>query len=290
MNHVPVMRRAVAATIHVSRALALAATCAAAQAAIIEDFRFDDPAGTAVESAANSAAGGNHFDVDADLVAVTTNGSGQLDASLKANNALGTTYVDLSPDPASGSLYAVMALRYAFDAGSLDTQENEEIRIGLMAADPRSTLTTAELQIRREDDNTVSLFGNAVGSGSLDTSGATLGLAQAETMIAVLALGLDEARLQTSYSLDGGISFTTLSDGQLDPTRAVASMRLTLNNDLSQDQVLIDRVFLSDTNPFPGLVPNVQTVPLPAAAWLFLSALGGLGWIGRRRATALMAV
>jgi hypothetical protein len=59
------------------------------------------------------------------------------------------------------------------------------------------------------------------------------------------------------YSLDAGGSFTTLTDGALDPTRGVASMRLVLNNDLSQDNLLLDRIYLSDTNPFPSLIPDV---------------------------------
>jgi hypothetical protein len=96
-----------------------------------------------------------------------------------------------------------------------------------------------------------------------------LGLTQLETLIAIVAVNLDSDLLQVHYSQDAGASFTTLTDGALDPSRGVASLRLVLNNDLSQDNVLLDRIYLSDTNPFPGLIPDV---PEPTAL-----ALLGLG-------------
>ena len=60
-----------------------------------------------------------------------------------------------------------------------------------------------------------------------------------------LAVNLDSDLLHMHYSLDAGGTFTTLTDGALDPSRGVASMRLVLSNDLSQDNILLDRVYLS---------------------------------------------
>ncbi|MCA9235929.1 MAG: PEP-CTERM sorting domain-containing protein [Planctomycetales bacterium] len=258
----------------------IALATANAQAGVLEDFQFSDPSGTAIEAAANDAGTGHLWDVDVDLVDVKTNGSGQLNASLKSNLEFGTTYVD-TDDFATGSLYGVVELSFAFDAGSLDAAENEEIRLSLIQFDPRSTFVTSEFEIQREDDNTVTIFGNAVGTGSVDPGSATIGLTQA-SMIAIIAANLDNDRTEVHYSLDGGASFATLSGGVLDPGRGVNSIRLTLNNDLSQDSVLIDRIYLTDMNPYPGLIPDIS-VPEPATALLAVLGMTGLACAARRR-------
>lgn len=239
----------------------------AARGAVLEEFLFDDVAGTAIEAAANSAGTGHLFDVDTDLTGVTTNGLGQLNASLKSNVEFGTTYVD-TDDFATGSYYGLIEFSYAFDAGSLDTAENEEIRISLIQFDPRSTFVTSEFEIERQDDNTVVLFGNTVGTGSVDTSVATLPLSG--SLIAIVAANLDTDATQVHYSLNGGASFTTLTTGLMDPDRGIGSLRLTLNNDLSQDSILIDRIALFDSNPYPGLFQDIENVPEPSAALLAL--------------------
>lgn len=248
-----------------------------ARAAILEDFQFNDPAGTLIENAVNSAGTGHMFDVDSDLDGVTTNGMGQYNASLKSNTAFGSTYVNLDPDIATGSLYGVIELTYDFDPMTLDPTENEEIRLSLIRDDPRATFVTAEVEIERTDANDVIIFGNAIGDGSVDTSTDILGLTQSEILVGVVAVNLDSDLLQVHYSLDAAASFTSLTDGTLDPTRGVASMRLVLNNDLSQDSVLLHRVYLSDTNPFPGLIPDV---PEPGALGLF--GLGIFCLVARR--------
>lgn len=237
-------------------------------ATIVEDINFNDVAGTSIETAAN-AASAHQFDVDGDLLGVTTNGSGQLNASLKSNTAFGSTYIDVDPDISTGRLWGVMELTWDFDAGSLDTAENEEIRLSLIQFDPRSTFVTGEFEIQREDDNTVSFTGNAVGTGSVDTASTTLSMTQAQTFIAIVAVDLDVDVMELYYSDDNGASFTTLGGGILDPSRGVASLRMVLNNDLSQDSVLIDRVYLTTENPYPSLI---ATIPEPASA-----ALMGLG-------------
>ncbi len=246
-----------------------------ASAAILEDVPFDDVAGTAIEAAANAATA-HQFDVDADLAGVTTNGSGQLDASLKSNVDFGSTYID-SDDIATGRLWGVMELTWDFDAGSLDTAENEEIRLSLIQFDPRSTFVTAEFEIQREDDNTVTIFGNGVGTGSSDTASANLSMTQSTNFIAIVAVDLDVDVMEVYYSDDNGASFTTLGGGALDPARGVGSLRMVLNNDLSQDSVLIDRVYLTDMNPYPNLIADI---PEPGTAAML--GLGALAMMRRR--------
>jgi hypothetical protein len=164
-----------------------------------------------------------------------------------------------------------MELTWDFDPNSLDTAENEEIRISLIQFDPRSTFVTSEFEIQREDDNTVTIFGNAVGTGSVDTGSAIIPMSQTQTFIAIVAVDLDADVTEVYYSTDAGASFSILSGGVLDPARGVASLRMVLNNDLSQDSVLIDRVYLTDMNPYPNLIPNI-----PEPASVALLGLGGL--------------
>lgn len=252
----------VAAVVGVSTSLSV-------RAAILEDVPFNDISGTEIEDAANVATG-HQFDADTDLAGVVTNGAGQLNASLKSNTEFGSTYIDID-DVSTGRLWGVMELTWDFDPNSLDTAENEEIRISLIQFDPRSTFVTSEFEIQREDDNTVTIFGNAVGTGSVDPGSATVPMTQAQTFIAIIAVDLDADVTEVYYSTDAGTSFNILGGGVLDPARGVASMRLVLNNDLSQDSVLIDRIYLADENPYPNLIP---TLPEPTSAALL--GLGGL--------------
>ncbi|TWT78314.1 hypothetical protein Pla123a_11050 [Posidoniimonas polymericola] len=249
--------------------LAAAATIAlpAAQAVVLEEFLFDDPGGTAIEAAANNAGTGNLFDVDADLVDVKTNGAGQLDASLKANFDFGTTYVDTA-DSLTGSYYGLIDFSYAFDEATYTTGEDEEIRISLIQFDPRSTFVTGEIEITRNSATDAVIFGNAVGTGAVDIGETALPLSG--SIIAIVAANLDADLMQVHYSLDGGASFTTLTGGELDPDRGLGSLRLTLNNDFSDDAVLIDRIALYDANPYPGLIPSIENIPEPSAACLAL--------------------
>ena len=246
----------------------------AAQAAILEDVPFNDAAGTAIQDAVNVATG-HQFDVDADLVDVKTNGLGQLDASLKANNDFGTTYIDIDPvlDEVftSGRFWGVMELTWDFDELSLDTAENEEIRLSLIQFSPRSTFVTAEMEIQREDDNTLTILGNGVGTGATDISPIGINMTQTQTFIAIIAVDLDADVMELYFSDDAGASFSIHTGGTLDPARGIGSLRLTLNNDLSQDSVLIDRIYLTDQNPYPSQIPNV---PEPSSALLL--GLGGL--------------
>jgi hypothetical protein len=242
-----------------------------ASAQILEDFLFNDDAGIQIQGAANSANSGNLMDEDTDNNAVVTNGVGQLNASLKDNDELGTNYVDTRAFT-SGRVLGVMELTWDFDSQTLDTAENEEIRISLIQFDPRSTFVTAEWEIQREDDNTVTILGNGVGTGATDLGPVVLNggsLTQSSKFIAVVDADLDSSTYFLHYSNDGGANFTTLGPADLDPTRGIESMRLTLNNNLVGDNVLIDRAYLA-------YIPEPTTGALAALAGLALVGLRGV--------------
>lgn len=243
-----------------------------ANATILEEFLFDDPSGTVLTAAANNVTS-HPWDEDADTIAVATDGAGQLNASLKANTDFGTNYVDNDVITADGSrILGVMELTWNFQS-VLDPAENEEIRISLIQFDPRSTFVVAEWEIQREDDNTLTILGNAVGTGATDLDPVVLNggsLIQQEKFVAVIDANMATSEYSVHFSADGGTSFTTLGAGALDPTRdTIDAFRMTLNNDLSGDNVLIDRVYLAK-------------IPEPAS---LLLTFGGLSIVALRRRT-----
>lgn len=239
-----------------------------AAATIVEDFQFDDPSGTSYDAAANSANPGNLLSTDttpADLAGVATDGGGNLNASLKSNTDFGTTLVDTG-DLSTGRVFGVLEATWNFQS-VLDPSENEELRLTLISSGTAGVL--AEFEIQREDDDTLTILGNTVGGDDIDAVVLNGGsLSQTEKFIGVVEVDLDADTYQVHYSTDGGTSFTTLGSGATDPTRNLDKMRLVMNNDLSNDRVLIDRVYLA-------------VIPEPASIGLL--AIGLIGVAASRR-------
>lgn len=210
---------------------------------IVEDFQFDDPSGTTIPSLINSAGTGHTFDADADTSTVATNGSGQLNASLKNNTDFGSNYFDNDTFvPSIGRVFGVFDLTWNF-LSDLDPSENEEIRFTFIQFDPRSTFVVAEMEISRTDNDEIEIIGNGVGTGATDLGPVTLSKNQSDTFISVLDIDMENDVYSVFYSTDGGLNFNTLGVGDLDPTRdTIDSTRLVLNNDLSNDNVLFDRM------------------------------------------------
>ena len=250
--------------------LALSALGQEAEAVIFEEFLFDDTAGTLITAVANNANPGNLFDEDADSIDVATNGLGQLDASLKANTGFGTNYVDVEPGLTTGTIYGVMELTWDFQS-ALDTAENEEIRISLTNNNPRGTQITGEFRIVRNDSDQIIINGMAGGTGSSDLPDTLLNggsLTQTDKFIAIVAANLDASTYEILYSNDGGSSLLSAGVGNIAPGRVVEAMRMTLNNDLSNDNVLIDRVYLTDELPFVADPDNLTLYVHPKSGYV----------------------
>lgn len=224
-----------------------------ANATIVEDFQFGDLVGTSYDAAFNIANPGNLLSTDttpSDLAGVVTDGLGNLNASLKNNTEFGTTLVD-TVDRMSGRVFGVMEMTWDFQS-QLDPAENEEIRISLISSGTAGIL--AEWEVQREDDDTLSMSGNAVGLGSTDVAPVVLNggsLVQSQKFIGVIEANLDANTYQIHYSTDGGGSFSLLGMGTTDPDRNLDKMRIVLNNDLLRDNVLIDRAYFAFI-PEPG--------------------------------------
>lgn len=220
----------------------------------IADFKFNDPVGTAIEAAANSATPGMNFDVNAPLAGVVTNGLGQLDATPKSNTDLGSTYINL-PGMTTGRVLGLFELSWDFDVLIYDQAQDEEMRISLVSNDPRSTFVTVETFYTRTSATAVSLRGNALGSGT-STSTLVLG-SSVPRMLTILDADLDADTYTLHYSTDGGATFLTLGPAALDPARGVESLRLVLNESFADDTVLIERVAFA-------VVPEPMTTTLAA--------------------------
>lgn len=232
-------------------------------ATIIEEFLFDDVLGTAYNTSVNNVSPRNLLSTDSYLSGVATDGSGNLNASVKSNIYFGSTLVDTA-DLTSGRIFGVMELTWDFQS-ILDPAQNEEIRLSLISAGTSTVL--AEFEIQREDDDTVSLFGNGVGTGATDIAAVTLNadsLVQTDTFIGVIEADLDLDTYSVYYSVNGGASFTTLGTGDTDPSRDLDKLRIVLNNDLSNDNVLLERVYFA-------------TIPEPSSMVLILTATLGVG-------------
>ena len=207
-------------------------------ATLITDFQFDDPLGTAIESVANSADPAAPFDSDADFSAAATNGLGQFDGSGKDNTSFGSVYSDIAA-LSSGRVLALYDVTWAFDEQIFDPSQDEEFRLSLIREDPRSTFVTGETFFVRSSATEVELRGNAVGTGSVDTPTVTLG--SSGSLLTILDVDLDADTIELWYSADGGASFVSTGAGSIDPTRGVESVRLVLNEDFSDDTLLIER-------------------------------------------------
>lgn len=230
---------------------------------ILADFQFDDVAGTDIISAVNSA-GPDMFDFDADSEDVVTNGLGQLDASFKANTDFGTNYVDLTTIN-GGRAIALYDVSWAFDESVYDPAQDEEFRLTLISFDPRSTFVTAEIFFTRTSATEVTLYGNGVGTGSSDTPDTVLG--SSGDLLVMMDVNLTADVFEMWASSDDGVSFTSLGTGTLDSARNIESLRLVLNEDFSDDTLLINRFAVA--------------VPEPTA--LVLAVMGGLLALGRTR-------
>lgn len=226
---------------------------------IITDFTFDDAIGTEIPDLANSGTLSDPFDTDGDTAGVVTNGSGQLDVSTKANTAFGSHYVDL-PTLSSGRVIGLLDVSWEFDESVYDPSQDEEFRLTLVRDDPRSTFVTAEIFFQRTSATEVTLFGNGVGTGSMDSPDILLG--SSGDLLTLIDVDLDNDVFELWFSADDGASFTSGGTGSIDPSRGIESVRLVLNEDFSDDSLLIERFAVSIPEPTTALLAGLALTGL----------------------------
>lgn len=221
-----------------------------AAASIIEEFEFDDAIGTTIADTFNSGSAANPFSSDSDTVGVTTNGSGQLNASLKNNTGFGTNFIDLN-DITTGRILLGMELTWDFSTSIYDAGEPDEIRLTLTNNAPNGSQITAQMQIVRNSLTELELNSSATG-GDAFSSTSVLSFTQSTNFTMLLDVNLDTDMYTAYYSDDDGVTYASLGTGGINPTRIGAAIRMVLNNDLSDDNILIERVFLAVAVPEPS--------------------------------------
>ncbi|MEL6765792.1 MAG: hypothetical protein AAFP17_01320 [Pseudomonadota bacterium] len=232
---------------------------------LITDFQFGDASGTSIENTLNSAAPGQPFDTDADFANAATNGLGQFDASGKDNDEFGTVYSDVDPIT-SGRIIGLMELSWAFDESTYDATEPEQVRQTLIGENPRSDQVTAQIFLERTAADEFSLTGTALGTGATSTDATVFG--SVGSLIVLIDVDLDTDSYELFYSADDGANIFSGGTGSIDSSRIVESIRFVLNNDFSQDVLLVDRFAVALAAPVP--LPATM-VPL-AVALLLLGA------------------
>lgn len=230
--------------------LAMLGLSTATHAAILEQFTFDDPSGTLLADAANTANPGNNWSEDAtDMApsAVTATGAYNV---VKANDNFGTNFLQ-TDNFSSGTVWWVMEVA-GWNMLDFNFLENEEIRLNFLDNDTGTSgsTVTAALEIERDIAGGLILFGDALGSG---TGIAPVSLPLSMTGASTFVLELDKTANTYSIYYDLGAGFIDLGTGDVDPGRDGNSLRFVANNNFGSDGEFfaIDTFTITTTNPIP---------------------------------------
>ncbi len=263
--------------------LALVVACLGpsfSSATIIEDFRFNDPDGTSLGSAVNSANPGNQLIPDTDHVSTIQVQGGALNIVKNNTNTVneGLAFVDVS----SGTLWIVATFKnWAFPGAAIPT-DVEDIRFGFMATEdtdpPPSSTVLAEMLIRRNTTSSgMEIIGTALGaagSGATNTPAVALNTVQSDPFTMAMKVDQDTNVYEVFYK-DGTDPFLSIGTGNLDPARNALVYRFTINNfigDVADEFANLDRMYIATD----------FTVPEPGSVSLLI--LSAIGVLGRRRA------
>jgi hypothetical protein len=264
-----------------SVALAAFLSCASVlTAGIIEDFRFNDANGTALNAAANSATPAHQWIHDTDHVASIQVQNGSLNIVKNDTNFVteGMAFDDVS----SGTLWMVAKFKdWAVLGTAPDGSNVEEIRFGFMGTEdttpPPSSTVLAEMMLARHvPSGQFQITGTALGTAGTNVGPASINFVQNQPFI--MAMEVNQTTNQYSvYYRDGNNPLQLVGTGNLEPTRDAIVVRMSINNfigDTAGEFFNLDRFYISDVPP--------GEIPEPAA--FALATLAGLAVIGRRRA------
>lgn len=247
------------------------------QAAILEDFQFNDANNTSLASAANSAS--SHMWIeDTDHAPTIQVLNGKLNI-VKNNTDFVTEGLEIN-DVSSGVLWMVAEFSdWAILGNAPDGNNVEEVRFGFMATDdlvpPPSSTVLAEMMISRNfAANQFQLSGTALGAAGTNIAGTTINLVQNSPFTMAMRVNQDSNTYSIFYR-NGANPFQLAGTGNLEPSRDALIARMTINNfigDESGEFVNLDRFYITDMNP----------IPEPATLSLIAFAVGPL-LIARRR-------
>jgi hypothetical protein len=250
----------------------------AADAAILEDFQFNDANGTSLANAANSASPHMWIE-DTDHLPTIQVQNGRLNI-IKNNTDFVTEGLEID-DVSSGRLWMVAEFSdWAILGSAPDGANVEEIRFGFMGTSdlvpPPSSTVVAEMMISRNfDSNQFQISGTALGAGGTNIAPAPINLVQSSPF--TMAMGVDQD--SNTYSIfyrSGGGPYSLLGTGNLEPTRDALITRMTINNfigDEAGEFANLDRFYITNTTP--------EGIPEPAS--LVLAGWAALALSGWRR-------
>ena len=224
----------------------------------IESFEFNESQFTELAGAANMANPGNNWATDINLLTDSfMDGAGNYKVA-KFNDDFAPSYLQIA-NITSGSRFITVDMT-SWEFFNNVVGEGEEIRFGFLNEDTGNdgSTVTAEMRIdRNTTSEAIELRGVAVGPGSSNISSrATLNTAQTNPFKMVLELNKTSNTYEVFYK-DGNNPSQSLGIGSIAPTRDGNSIRFVVNNNFGStidEEFLIDRVALTDTNPFTDLL------------------------------------
>ncbi|QDT00814.1 PEP-CTERM sorting domain-containing protein [Adhaeretor mobilis] len=238
-------------------ALLMTATVSVAQGVDLEAFEFSDSGGTQLSAAANSVNASNMWSADISGSSVQ---SGAFFVG-KDLDDLASSYLQIDNiNAATGSSRYIVATMSGWEFFDSVVGQGEEVRFAFIDEDTGNSGNTVigEVRIDRNTDNeTIELRGVASGNGSVDIGNrATLATAQSNPFTMALEYNPVSRTYEVFYK-DGSNPSQSLGIGSVAPGRDANSVRLVVNNNFFSDFsefLNIDRVALTDTNPFSDLL------------------------------------
>lgn len=252
-------------------ALTIASLPTAASAAILEDFTFNDSAGTTLDLAANVARPGNNWFVDPDVTDTATNGIGSLRIR-NATTALESNYLDIVNITTGKAWLVVEMAGWSFNTDTLnpanfDPTNLEQVRFGFLNNDnnpPSGSTLTGQFQIERNSGGGVQLIGNTAGAGSTNIAG-SYALTNNRSTPFTVALEVDVTdtiETYTVYYKDGAATFAPLGTGTNVAGRNANSIRFAISDSFAGDGEFFDinRVYLTDVSPLGAVAPTTLSL------------------------------
>lgn len=232
-----------------------------------ESFEFNDSNFTELGNAANTANPGNLWSTDTNLLTDSFVLSGDFQVS-KFSDVFAASYlqIDNVHPNTNGSRFIVVEVSgwdFIEPDPNVYISDPEQIRFGFLDEDTGTSgnSVVAQMQITRDfstgSTGDILIEGSALGSGATNLSSQdTLNTTQTGPFTMVLELDKANNKYEVFYK-DGTNPSQSLGSGAVSPDRDGNSIRFVVNNNFNtalEENFLIDRISLTDSNPLTDLL------------------------------------